>query len=111
APRDPARVAEELGIPPERLAALIAGARRRLYTVREARIHPGLDDKVLAAWNGLALAAFAEAGRTLGRPDYIAAAVKNATFITTQMKDGERRLRSWKDGPSTMPGGRADARR
>src|SRR5881409_766240 len=39
-PRDPARVAEELGIPPERLAALIADARRRLYAVREARVHP-----------------------------------------------------------------------
>jgi uncharacterized protein YyaL (SSP411 family) len=103
-PRDPARVAEELGIPPERLAALIADARRRLYAAREARIHPGLDDKVLAAWNGLALAAFAEAGRALGRPDYIAAAVKNAEFITTQMKDGERLLRSWKDGPSRIKG-------
>jgi uncharacterized protein YyaL (SSP411 family) len=103
-PRDPARVAEELGIPVDRLAGLIADARRRLYTVREARIHPGLDDKVLAAWNGLALAAFAEAGRALGRPDYIAAAVKNATFITTQMKDGERLLRSWKDSPSRIKG-------
>jgi uncharacterized protein YyaL (SSP411 family) len=103
-PRDPARVAEELGVPVERLAALIADARRRLYAAREARIHPGLDDKVLSAWNGLALAAFAEAGRALGRPDYIAAAVKNATFITTQMKDGERLLRSWKDGPSRIKG-------
>jgi uncharacterized protein YyaL (SSP411 family) len=103
-PRDPARVAEELGIPAERLAGLIAEARRRLYAAREARIHPALDDKVLAAWNGLALAAFAEAGRALGRPDYIAAAVKNATFITTQMRDGARLLRSWKDGPSRIKG-------
>jgi uncharacterized protein len=103
-PRDPARVAEELGIPVEKLAGLITDVRRRLYTVREARIHPGLDDKVLAAWNGLALAAFAEAGRALGRPDYIAVALKNATFITTQMKDGERLLRSWKDGPSRIKG-------
>ena len=103
-PRDSARVAEELGIPVDRLAGLIADARRRLYAAREARIHPGLDDKVLAAWNGLALAAFAEAGRALGRPDYIAAAVKNANFITTQMKDGARLLRSWKDGPSRIKG-------
>ncbi|HEX9408123.1 MAG TPA: thioredoxin domain-containing protein [Methylomirabilota bacterium] len=103
-PRDPARIAEELAISVDRLAGLIAEARRRLYAIRETRIHPGLDDKVLAAWNGLALAAFAEAGRALGRPDYIAAAVKNATFITTQMKDGERLLRSWKDGPSRIKG-------
>jgi len=103
-PRDPARIAEELAISVDRLAGLIAEARRRLYAIRETRIHPGLDDKVLAAWNGLALAAFAEAGRALGRPDYIAAAVKNATFITTQIKDGERLLRSWKDGPSRIKG-------
>jgi uncharacterized protein YyaL (SSP411 family) len=103
-PRDPARAAEELGVSVERLAGLIADARRRLYALRERRIHPGLDDKVLAAWNGLALAAFAESGRALGRPDYIAAAVRNAEFITTQMKDGERLLRSWKDGPSRIKG-------
>jgi len=103
-PRDPARIAEELAISVDWLAGLIAEARRRLYAIRETRIHPGLDDKVLAAWNGLALAAFAEAGRALGRPDYIAAAVKNATFITTQMKDGERLLRSWRDGPSRIKG-------
>ena len=67
-------------------------------------MHPGLDDKVLASWNGLALAAFAEAGRVLGRADYIAAAVKNAAFIVTQMKAGERLLRSWKDGQAKIKG-------
>jgi uncharacterized protein YyaL (SSP411 family) len=103
-PRDPARVAAELGLSAERLAELIAEARRRLYAVREKRIHPGLDDKVLAGWNGLALAAFAEAGRALGRADYIAAAVKNAEFITTQMRDGARLLRSWKDGRAKIKG-------
>jgi uncharacterized protein len=103
-PRDPARMAAELGVSAERLAELIAEARRRLYTVREKRIHPGLDDKVLAGWNGLALAAFAEAGRALGRADYVAAAVKNAEFITTQMLDGARLLRSWKDGRAKIKG-------
>ena len=62
----------------ERLAGLVSAARTHLYDAREKRVHPGLDDKVLASWNGLALAAFAEAGRALGRADYIAAAVKNA---------------------------------
>ena len=96
-PREPSRVAEELGVPVERLAGLIADARGRLYDAREARVHPSLDDKVLASWNGLVLAALAEAGRALVRSEYIAAAVKNAEFVTTQMKDGERLLRSWKD--------------
>ncbi len=103
-PRDPSQVAQDLGMPVERLAGLIAAARTRLYEVREKRIHPGLDDKVLAAWNGLALAAFAEAGRALGRADYIAAAVKNAEFVTVRMRDGERLLRSWKDGQAKIKG-------
>jgi hypothetical protein len=103
-PRPPADVASDLGLSVERLAELIAGARARLYEVREKRVHPGLDDKVLASWNGLALSAFAETGRVLGRADYLAAAVKNAEFVTTQMRDGERLLRSWKDGQAKIKG-------
>jgi uncharacterized protein len=103
-PREPARVAQDLGMPAERLFGLIAGARSRLYGVRDTRVHPGLDDKVLASWNGLALSAFAEAGRALGRPDYIAAAVKNAGFVIAQMTDGPRLLRSWKDGQGRIKG-------
>src|SRR5262249_30390118 len=62
-------------------------------------------DKVLASWNGLALAAFAEAGRALGRADYVAAAVKNARFLTAEMVDQQGRLlRSWKDGRAKIRG-------
>jgi uncharacterized protein len=103
-PREPSEVAEDLGLTEARLEELIAAARARLYGVRDKRVHPGLDDKVLASWNGLTLAAFAEAGRVLGRADYIAAAVKNAHFVVTQMKSGERLLRSWKDGQAKIKG-------
>jgi hypothetical protein len=103
-PREPSEVAESLGISEERLAELIAAARARLYVARDGRVHPGLDDKVLAAWNGLALSAFAEAGRVLDRPDYINAAVRNAEFLTAQMKAGDRLLRSWKDGQAKIKG-------
>jgi len=103
-PRPPVDVAEGLGLTGERLAELIAGARARLYEAREKRVHPGLDDKVLASWNGLALSAFAEAGRVLGRADYLAAATRNAELIMTQMRDGERLLRSWKDGQAKIKG-------
>ena len=103
-PREPSQVAQDLGMPVERLAGLVAAARTRLYDSRDKRVHPGLDDKVLASWNGLALAAFAEAGRALGRADYIAAAVKNAEFVTDRMRDGERLLRSWKDGQAKIKG-------
>ena len=102
-PRPPAEVAAALGTTPERLAELIAGARPALYDVRKRRVPPGLDDKVLAAWNGLAIAAFAEAGRALGRPDYTAAAVAAAEFVTGQMTEGGRLLRSWREGRAKIP--------
>ena len=103
-PRAPDDAARRTGVSPERLAELIAGARRILYAAREKRVHPGLDDKVLASWNGLALAAFAEAGRALGRADYVRAAVKNAEFLMSSMVEGGRLLRSWKDGRAKISG-------
>ena len=104
-PREPDAVAAELGISRERLEELLGAARERLYEAREKRVHPGLDDKVLASWNGLALAAFAEAGRPLGRPDYIRLAVRNAEFLTSAMvREGRRLLRSWKDGDAKIKG-------
>ena len=85
---------------PERIAPI----RARLYAARERRVHPGRDDKVLAAWNGLACRAFAEAGRALGRADYVAAAAKNAEFVLTAMRSGGRLLRTWKAGRAKLKG-------
>ncbi len=77
----------------------LAAARQKLFAVRAQRIWPGLDDKILTAWNGLMLAAFAEAGRVLKRDDYLAAAVKNADFLHATMRtDAGRLLRTWKAG-------------
>jgi uncharacterized protein YyaL (SSP411 family) len=82
----------------------IADARQRLYDARERRVHPGRDDKVLASWNGLAARAFAEAGRALGRTDYVAAAVKNVEFLLGQMRRDGRLLRTWKAGEAKLNG-------
>jgi uncharacterized protein YyaL (SSP411 family) len=51
-------------------------------------VKPGLDDKILASWNGLALAAFAEAARVLGDDHYRAIAEQNALFLMAKLWDG-----------------------
>jgi uncharacterized protein YyaL (SSP411 family) len=103
-PRPPKEIAERHGLTEEALAGAIARARGTLYEARERRVHPGLDDKVLAAWNGLALAAFAEAARALGRADYLAVATASAEFLTTAMMREGRLRRSWKDGEARILG-------
>jgi uncharacterized protein YyaL (SSP411 family) len=62
------------------------------------------DDKVLASWNGLMLRAFAEAGITLGREDYLQAASDNASFVLESMRSGDRLLRSYREGQAKVLG-------
>ena len=57
------------------MAAMIADARARLFAARERRVHPGRDDKILAAWNGMMIRAFAEGYRAFGDERYRAAAI------------------------------------
>jgi uncharacterized protein YyaL (SSP411 family) len=88
-------ILEGRGPEPEQLADI----QRRLLEVRSRRVRPGLDDKRLTSWNALMIAALAEAGATLGREDYVRAAVDCATFVLGELRDGEGRLlRTWKDG-------------
>jgi uncharacterized protein YyaL (SSP411 family) len=74
-------------------------ARSRLFERRRSREAPGLDDKVLVAWNGLAVQAFAEAGRALGERRYLDAALASADFVLGEVRrpDG-RLLRAWRAG-------------
>jgi uncharacterized protein YyaL (SSP411 family) len=79
--------------------------RQRLFEVREQRPKPLLDDKVIAAWNGLALAALAEAGRRLERPDLVAAAHDLAGFLLRSLSREDGRLyRSWRAGTAKHDG-------
>ncbi len=79
--------------------------RARLYEARERRVRPGLDDKRLASWNALMLAALAEAGAVLERDDYREAAVACAEFLLGELRDERGRLRrTWKDGRARLDG-------
>ena len=83
----------------------LAEARRRLHEARKRRIHPGRDEKVLTAWNGLMLAAFAEAARALGREDFQEIAQRNADFLLRELRGEDGRLlRAWKAGEARLNG-------
>src|ERR671922_1500056 len=81
-----------------------AEARAKLFEHRARRVRPGKDDKVLASWNGLAVAAFAEAGAAFGRDDFVDAARRAASFVLEKMRDGERLLHSYRAGRAQIAG-------
>jgi uncharacterized protein YyaL (SSP411 family) len=84
--------------------AVLASCRDRLLARREARVRPGRDHKVLADWNGLAIAALAAASEAFGRPDWLAVAREAFDFIVLRMTDADGRLaHSWCEG-RTHPG-------
>jgi uncharacterized protein YyaL (SSP411 family) len=79
--------------------------RERLHEIRRGRPQPGRDDKAIASWNGLALAALAEAGRRLGRDEFVAEARALAAFLLGPLSDSEGRLhRSRRDGRTSGAG-------
>jgi uncharacterized protein YyaL (SSP411 family) len=80
------------------LHASLDESTRKLFELREQRVKPDRDEKVLTAWNGLMMASFAEAGVVLDRPDYTEAALRNASFVISNLRREGKLLRTWKDG-------------
>jgi uncharacterized protein len=79
-------------------------SRARLRERRDQRVQPGVDDKILAGWNGLAISALAVTGRVLGRPDYVNAAAAAANFVLTALRRGDGRLlRAWRAERTSGP--------
>lgn len=86
----------------------LAEFRRELWRVREKRVRPGLDDKVLADWNGLMIAALARAGWMFGRDDWLALAKQAYDFICAKLSFGERLQHSYRDGKTGSPATASD---
>src|SRR4029079_10516058 len=78
--------------------AALAPQRAALYAVRLHRPPPFRDEKILSAWNGLAISAFAGGGRMLDEPRYVEAAARAAAHLLDTMRPGGRLARSAKDG-------------
>ncbi len=98
------QVAQALGIDEAALRERLDSIRSRLYDVREQRVHPGRDDKVVTSWNAMMLAAFAEAGAALDRDDYVQVARAAAVFLLDNLQRDATLLRTWKDGQAKITG-------
>ena len=99
-----ADVAARQAMDAEEARTLLASAQAALLQARARRVPPAVDRKIIVAWNGLAISAFARAAQALNEPRYTAAAIRAATFLLANLADGERLRRSALDGVATGHG-------
>ncbi len=85
---------------------ILAKARAILFSLREKRPRPHLDDKIITAWNGLTISALARGAQVLNDSEYLSVAVDAATFVRGQLYDETRKvlIRSYRQGPSAVEG-------
>jgi uncharacterized protein YyaL (SSP411 family) len=107
-PTPDADIAAQFGLTVEELRARIDTVNDILYAARTQRVHPGLDDKILTAWNGMMLAALAEAARAFRSARYLDAALRCADFLRASViaRTGPepRVWRTYKAGRAHIPG-------
>jgi uncharacterized protein YyaL (SSP411 family) len=95
-------VAQAARVDVDALQVSLESSRKTLFAVRERRVKPDRDEKILTSWNGLMLRSFAEAARYLKRPDYLQVATQNAEFLLGRLRQDGRLLRSYKDGRARL---------
>ncbi|HEY0245312.1 MAG TPA: thioredoxin domain-containing protein [Mucilaginibacter sp.] len=86
------QLAEKLGINIEELQSKIQASKQKVFEVRSKRIRPGLDNKILASWNGLMLKGLCDAYRAFNQPAYLELALKNADFIINNLINKNERI-------------------
>jgi uncharacterized protein YyaL (SSP411 family) len=96
-------LADTLGIDERAVRESLSRSKSTLLAQRETRIRPGLDDKVLTAWNGLMIEALARAGVVFGEDAWVETAERAARFVLEEMHDGTTLLRRWRDGQARYP--------
>ncbi len=98
-------IASDLKISEQEIQNRWAVARRKLFSVREKRIHPSKDDKILTDWNGLMIAAFAKASVAFGDQQYAEAAAKAVDFVLEHLRKPDGRLmHRYRDGDAAIHG-------
>ncbi len=102
--KPPVEIAAEMGISEESLQQRLEEIRLGLFGVREKRVHPFKDDKILTDWNGLMIAALAKSGRVFEEPLYLSAASKAADFILLKLQaDNGRLMKRYRQGKAGLP--------
>ena len=103
-PRPLAEQADKLRTTPEKLESLLSPLRTRMLAARENRPGPLRDDKIITAWNGLMIAAYADAYRILKNDAYRRAAENCAEFLLRRLREpGGRLLRTYRAGQARLP--------
>ena len=98
------KIASELHLPTTELRRDLNTAMQNLFAVREKRIHPHKDDKILTDWNGLMIAALAKGAQVLNEPEYADAAKNSTDFILKNMRDTDGILyHRYRDGEFSVP--------
>ena len=97
-------LASKLELTVQELQTKLNKIKKTLLEERKKRIAPKIDDKILTSWNGLMLAALAEAGRVFGNQYYIEVAEKNVTFFRENMWKNNRFFHTYKDNRASVDG-------
>jgi hypothetical protein len=98
------KLASRFNLAPEEAARSWQMARERLFAVREGRVKPHRDEKIITAWNGLMLSALALGAQVLGDKKYYEAAARGARFFLTELWRDDQLLRIWAGGQASIPG-------
>ena len=99
-----ANIAHLAAPPPPELEARLEAIRASLFAARENRVHPHKDDKILTDWNGLMIAALAQAARALNEPQLARAAGQAADFLLARLRDPSGRLlHRYRDAEARIP--------
>ena len=105
-----AESARQLGLTEDAVRQSLASSKERLFVLRDSRPHPVRDEKILAAWSGLMISAFAQVGVALNEARYVRAAATAARFVSNHLYDAKTGTlrRSWNEGTAQIPGFAAD---
>ncbi len=102
---DPEAFSKKMGMEQNELESLLEDARQKLFALREGRIHPLKDDKILTSWNGLMIAALAKGYMAFGGQEYIDGAKRAASFVLQRLRNDQGRLlRRYRQGDVAYAG-------